>query len=111
MNEEDYIATRYTQNRGIYGMLRTAPYIPLCYRMWNQSTSKKKSIDLQNEVYRPQEWNLSTSEMESIDLKNGIYRLRIRILSIQTVYLSVSSVGPIADYSHSIVDGGFDEMS
>ena len=40
-----------------------------------------------------------------------IYRLRIRILSIQTVNLSVGSVGPIADYSHSIVDGGFDEMS
>ena len=49
--------------------------------------------------------------MESIDLKNGIYRLIIRILSIQTVNLSVGSVGPIADYSHSIVDGGFDEMS
>lgn len=89
MNEEDYIATRYTQNRGIYGMLLTAPYIPLCYRMWN----------------------LSTSEMESIDSKQEINRLRIRILSIQTVNLSVSSVGPIADYSHSIVDGGFDEMS
>ena len=89
MNEEDYIAPRYTQNRGIYGMLRTASYIPLCYRMWNQSTSKKKSIDLKNEVYL----------------------LRIRILSIQTVNLSVSSVGPTADYSHSIVDGGFDEMS
>ena len=57
---------------------------------------KKKSIDLKK---------------KSIDLKNGIYRLRIRILSIQTVNLSVSSVGPIADYSHSIVDGGFDEMS
>lgn len=89
MNEEDYIAPRYTQNRGIYGMLRTAPYIPLCYRMWN----------------------LSTTKMKSIDLRNGINRLRIRILSIQTVNLSVSSVGPIADYSHSIVDGGFDEMS
>ena len=89
MNGEDYIAPRYTQNRGIYGMLRTAPYIPLCYRMWNLSTSKMKLIDLQK----------------------GIYRLRIRILSIQTVNLSVGSVGPIADYSHSIVDGGFDEIS
>ena len=89
MNGEDYIAPRYTQNRGIYGMLRTAPYIPLCYRMWNLSTSKMKLIDLQK----------------------GIYRLRIRILSTQTVKLSVGSVGPIADYSHSIVDGGFDEMS
>ena len=89
MNEEEYIATRYTQNRGIYGMLRTAPYIPLCYRMWN----------------------LSTTKMKSIDLRNGINRLRIRILSIQTVNLSVGSVGPIADYSHSIVEGGFEEMS
>lgn len=49
--------------------------------------------------------------MKSIDLRNEVYLLRIRILSIQTVNLSVSSVGPIADYSHSIVDGGFDEMS
>ena len=77
-------------------MLRTSPYIPLYYRMWNLSTSKMKSIDLKNEIYRPQK---------------EIYRLRIRILSIQTVNLSVGSVGPIADYSHSIVDGGFDEMS
>ena len=77
-------------------MLRTSPYIPLYYRMWNLSTSKRRSIDLKNEIYRPQK---------------EIYRLRIRILSIQTVNLSVGSVGPIADYSHSIVDGGFDEMS
>ena len=70
----------------------------------NLSISKKKSIDLKNEVYRSQKWNLSTSKQE-------INRLRIRILSIQTVNLSVGSVGPIADYSHSIVDGGFDEMS
>ena len=62
-------------------------------------------------INRPPKRNLSTSKMKSIDLQNGIYLLRIRILSIQTVYLSVSSVGPIADYSHSIVDGGFDEMS
>ena len=67
MNEEDYIAPRYTQNRGIYGMLLTAPYIPLYYRMWNQSTSKKESIDLQNEVYRPPKWNLSTPNKKSID--------------------------------------------
>ena len=26
-------------------MLRTSPYIPLYYRMWNLSTSKMKSID------------------------------------------------------------------
>lgn len=96
MNEEDIIAPHYTQNRGIYGMLRTAPYIPLYYRMWNLSTSKMKLINLHKEIYRPQK---------------EIYRLRIRILSIQTVNLSVCSVGPIADYSHSIVDGGFDEMS
>ena len=69
-------------------MLRTSPYIPLYYRMWNLSTSKMKSIDLKNEIYRPQK---------------EIYRLRIRILSIQTVNLSVGSVGPIADYSHSII--------
>ena len=49
---------------------------------------KKKSIDLKK---------------KSIDHKNGINRLRIRILSIQTVNLSVGSVGPIADYSHSII--------
>ena len=88
MNEEDIIAPHYTQNRGIYGMLRTSPYIPLYYRMWNLSTSKMKLINLHKEIYRPQK---------------EIYRLRIRILSIQTVNLSVDSVGPIADYSHSIM--------
>ena len=30
-------------------MLRTSPYIPLYYRMWNLSTSKMKSIDLKKE--------------------------------------------------------------
>ena len=84
-------------------MLRTSPYIPLYYRMWNLSTSKRKSIDHKNEIYRPQK--------EIYRPQKEIYRLRIRILSIQTVNLSVGSVGPIADYSHSIVDGGFDEMS
>ena len=91
-------------------MLRTSPYIPLYYRMWNLSTSKRRSIDLKkksidhkNEIYRPQK-GIYRPQKE-------IYRLRIRILSIQTVNLSVGSVGPIADYSHSIVDGGFDEMS
>lgn len=43
--EKDYIAPRYTQNKGIYGMLRTATYIPLYYRMWDLSTSKMESID------------------------------------------------------------------
>ena len=67
MNEEDYIAPRYTQNRGIHGMLRTAPYIPLCYRMWNLSTTKMELIDLQYEVYRPPKRSLSTTKMKSID--------------------------------------------
>ena len=55
-------------------MLRTSPYIPLYYRMWNLSTSKMKSIDLKmksidlkNEIYRPQKWNLSTQNKNPID--------------------------------------------
>ena len=91
-------------------MLRTAPYIPLYYRMWNLSTSKMKSIDLKNEIYRPQK-EIYRPQKEIYQPQKEIYRLRIRILLIQTVNLSVGSVGPIADYSHSIVDGGFDEMS
>ena len=91
-------------------MLRTSPYIPLYYRMWNLSTSKMKSIDLKNEIYRPQK-GIYRPQKEIYRPQKEIYRLRIRILSIQTVNLSVGSVGPIADYSHSIVDGGFDEMS
>lgn len=65
--EKDYIAPRYTQNRGIYGMLRTSPYIPLYYRMWNLSTSKMKLINLHKEIYRPQKWNLSTQNKNPID--------------------------------------------
>lgn len=42
-------------------MLRTSPYIPLYYRMWNLSTSKMKSIDLKKESI--------DHKKKSIDLK------------------------------------------
>ena len=49
-------------------MLRTSPYIPLYYRMWNLSTSKRKSIDHKKKSIDLKKKSIDLKK-KSIDLK------------------------------------------